>query len=270
MAKALFLLLLVLVSTACEAPVESDRMFQENSDYNGGLDYHPEQWGQRYTARASELQEKQPVVILQNDGSGQGLPHVRTLILSLTPSASPGNTNNILRWVIDSGVGGATSRIIIDALGVQQISLPTGKVTVSLMAEKFDTAAAFDQPNVDYVASAYIALGNTSTSQAKYTTLNEVPITTVQGFDVPAGATAWRLAGTNPTADPNGTPFAADKVYFFRVAGVTTASYLGNQLIPLNYSDGFIPLVGGTKVLVIANNNAAAALKAVVQWQLDL
>lgn len=239
----------------------------DNPEYTGGLQYHPEQWGQRRIVRAAELQEKQPQVILQNDGS-MGMPHVRTAILTVTPTDTPAQANNILRWVIDVGVGGANSRLIIDALGTQQISLPSSKVTLSLMSEKLDIDSDYVLPDVDYSASAFIAIGNTSTPSAHYTTVATIGASSGDNVLIPAGATGWRLGGSDPGANPNTSPFTNLVSYVIFTSGFQDA-YFGDDLIALHSSEGFIPLPGGARNMSITNGNSGVT-QPIITWQLDL
>lgn len=234
-----------------------------NPRYSAGLHYHPEQWGQRLTVRPGQLQEGQEIVVLQNDGSDQGLPQVRTLLLSLNQTEEPTIIENgVTRWVITSGVGGATSRIIIDALGVQQVSLPSGKLVVSLMAERYDKKHTFHSPNVPMVASAYIAIGETSTEAAKYTSGVGLITLTTSKIPIPSGASAWRMTGTDTAYNPL-------VEYKFTIPGGVDVVYTGDKLEPLAYQPGFIPLLGGSGPLVI-NNASSDFVFAHVQWQLDL
>jgi hypothetical protein len=263
-----FLVLLLSSATGClQPPVEENKMYQ-NEDYNGGLQYHPEQWGQRRTVRAAEFQEKQPQVVLQNDGSAGGLPEVRTVILTVTPSDTPALANNILRWVIDVGVGGANSRLVIDALGTQQVSLPSSKLTVSLMAEALDIEAPFVAPDVDYTASAFVALGNTSTPTAHYTTAATIGASSGTNLLIPAGATGFRVAGAAPTLAPTQSPFNAAVRYDIQTSTFAD-QYLGTDLEAIHESEGFIPLPGGARNMSISSGNAASTTVIVV-WQLDL
>jgi len=265
----LYILLLVLLGaleTGCTLPTaeEKNMTLYDNEDYDGGIQYHPEQWGQRRIVRAAELQEKQPQVILQNDGS-KGIPHVRTAILSVNPSDTPAQANNILRWVIDVGVGGANSRLIIDALGTQQVSLPSSKVTISLMAEKLDIDSPYVAPDVDYSASAFIAIGNTSTPSAHYTTVATIGASSGDNILIPAGATGWRLGGVNSGAN---SPFQATVRYDIFTSGFQD-QFIGTDLIGLHDSEGFIPLPGGARNMSITNGSGGQ-VQPIITWQLDL
>lgn len=262
----LILVLLVLI-TGCTLQPATEADMYENPNYNGGINYAPEQWGQRALVRGGQLQEGQPFVILQNDGS-PGIPHVRTAMLTVVASDTPAQANNILRWVIDSGAGGANSRLVIDALGTQQISLPSSKLTISLMATKLDLDDDFVLPDVDYAASAFIAVGNTSTPSAHYTTVSTVNALSGVNVLIPAGATGFRIGGNDPGASPSTSPFTAAMNYTVFTSGFQDV-YFGDDLFAIHSSEGFIPLPGGARNLSITSANAGTT-DVIITWQLDI
>ncbi len=266
MAKHLLFVFLALVLTGC---TEVDMSLYDNPDYDGGIDYHPEQWGQRRVVKATELQENQAVVVVQNDGSPGEAPHVRTFLLDCKPQGTPSSANNIIRWQITIGVGGGQTTFYIDAVGVQQVSVPSGKVTISLIAQPAiigDTEAVspFEAPDVSYSVFAGIAIGNTSTNPSTYTI--SIGLSTGNDIDIPlpAGATGFRWTGV-----------AAQKTYDANVlvtaefsASIST-TWSGDKLQTSAYSSDYIPIPGGTKNLSV-DNGSGSDLDATIQFCLDL
>lgn len=267
MAKTLLLFLVALVfNTGC---TEVDMAYYDNEDYDGGLDYHAEQWGQRRIVRAVDLQEGQPQVVVQNDGDPGSAPKVRTIILDCKPNGVPGNGNNIIRWQITIGVGGAATVFYLDAVGVQQVSVPSSKVTVALVAQTAivgDTEAVspFSQPDVDYTVMAGVAIGNTSTNPSTYTISFGISDGGSQIVDVPAGATGFRWTG-----DSGANTFDAAVVISAVVSASIGSNWTGDLLKSTAYTSEFIPIPGGTKSIAI-DNASGADTTGTLQFCLDL
>lgn len=269
----LTLLLFVLTVTGCtQETITTDQANAETMNYDNRDKrahgpaplYNPAQWGQGLVIRGAQLQENQEVTILMNDGSGE-LPQVRTLLLSVIPQNRPAFVNNILRWSIRTGVGGASSVFLFDALGTQQISVPSGKFTIALMAQKYDQNVSFGVPTVDYSVNAYIGNGMTATQRATYTNTETVPATASVNIPIPNGANSFRLMSAAAGDEVDNPLFLVS----FTNATVD-ATFSGDKLIENTaYSDSFIPIPGGSIDLFLVNGSATDA-HPIIMWGLDL
>ena len=181
---------------------------------------------------------------------------------------------NGFRWLLKVGVGGAQRSWKIDALPMQQVSLPCQSLEVSLIAEPFQIGATFVDPGVRVRASAFIARGNTSTSSANYT--QGFALAAVGNPDAsilipyPAGAVGFRLVGYAPGTVASPIFVAGVDVKLVAGGGAATlAWYQADDLLPLFSSDGYIPLPGGADALLVSNTTVLGVSGA-VQWELDL
>lgn len=269
--KLLALLLFVLTVTGCtQETITTDQadayMNYDNRDPRRRVGL-PQQWGQQQVFVASRFQEGQELVVLQNDGSDEVLPQVRTLLLSLVPKSTPNVGNYAMRWVVRTGVGGASSRIIIDALGTQQISLPSSRFTISLMSEQLFVAIAgttFTQPTADYTANVYVADGTTETQRAQYTQVTSIPAGGLVSLNIPSGANAFR------TSSGIGDVARLNTFVFSLLNGSAAASFLGDSLTAMSYGEDFIPIPGGTTSANLVNNAGVGFANPIIQWGLDL
>jgi len=182
---------------------------------------------------------------------------------------------NGFRWLLKVGVGGSQRAWKIDALPMQQVSLPCQSLEVSLIVEPFVIGTAFVDPGARVRASAFIARGNTSTSSANYT--QGFALDAVGGANAsilipyPAGAVGFRLGGFTPTALANSIFDVDVDVKLVSAGGAATLIWMtADELLPLALSDGYIPLPGGADALLISNTDLLLGKSGIVQWELDL
>lgn len=228
-------------------------------------------WGQSKVYGPNWL-EGSPNIVTFLPSSELATPEILTVNLGVE-FLDPFTDLNGFRWLLKVGVGGSQRTWKLDALPMQQVSLPAGSVEASIIAEPFMLGAFFVDPAARVRASAFIARGNTSTSAANLT----------QGFHIaavgnpdasilipyPPGAVGFRLTGIGPGG--GGLLFVAgvDVKLVSSGGAATLAWYTGDELIDLWKGDGYIPLPGGADALLISNTTASGTDGA-VQWELDL
>jgi hypothetical protein len=207
------------------------------------------------------------------------LPYPEVLTVNLgVEYTTPFTDVNGFRWRLNVGVGGARKTWILDALPMQQVSLPAHSVEVSLFAEPFFVGDTFVDPSVTVQASAFIARGNTSTSAAQYSQgLNLAAVGDPNAsrlLPYPPGAVGFRFLSTVPAVPVvgNGSLFDSDvEVRFVTAGGAgTLAVYLGSDFEALSKTDGYVPLPGGVDALIISNTSVGQARSGVIIWELDL
>lgn len=272
---ATLLILLSVLLSACtfetvnEAPdVEGDAMVRPSTERTT----HENHWGQSKVLGPNFLQG-QPLIVTFLPTTELATPEVMTVNLGVD-FLEPFGDLNAFRWLLKVGVGGSQKSWLVDALPMQQVSLPAHSIECSLLVEPFVVGEFFTDPGVRVRASAFIARGNTGTSSANYT----------QGFILgavgdpnasillpyPSGAVGFRLVGRTPATTAN--PIFATTIDVNLVSGggaSTLASYKGLDLLELALGDGYIPLPGGADALIVSNTAALGASGA-IQWELDL
>lgn len=191
-------------------------------------------------------------------------PHVMTAELAieiLDPAAFAG----LVRWRIQHGVGGAQKVWKIDGAPLQQVSFPAGQLQIDVMIEPFDVNGTFSPANSRIRATAFVAVGNTSTREATLT--QGFAIAAPLNMPVPEGATSFRLIGERPAVA--GSPFAAGALTVeVQTPGVVVASFVGADTYPDVFLAGdYFPLPGGVTSIQLT---PVGAVNGAIQWGLDL
>lgn len=271
-----FLWVLVLLSaSACVAPVEEEgeEMDPDLVRLGYGDDAARWQqgrvgWGSQRTLGAPWVQDQARVVTSIESPNIFRVPNEQTLLLGVKyqlPDGIPTQVG-ILRWLIELGTGGARESYLIDAINLQQVSVPFESVRVSIVAQGINGAFSYTDQLV--IASVAIGDGNSGTHAAQFTQFFNVP---GPGPDVdiviPKGASAFRVAGLPGGASD---PFAADITYTYRQAGgLFFDQFTGTDMLAVHSTDMFIPLAGTPDVMRISPGAAAGAFGALV-WSLEL
>lgn len=203
-------------------------------------------------------------------------PTVKTLSLSAQYAISNAAevTDGIFRWKVTTGVGGGAVTYLIDAFGTQQISLPANTWQLSIVLEPFFNGATTvaDLPNQSLVVSAFMAEGNVSTAPATYSKGFRIGVGETT-MTIPQGARGWRLSGEQGAAL---SPFTATLEFEMRAYNVPVPAFdlvqqwIGANLATLHNSDGFIPIVGGQRLLRINNTGGAGDVAGAIIFALDL
>lgn len=265
----------------CTVQTESaDDMRGQNDIYNNPPDLS--RWGQSkplgpdwVNGAGGNAGGAKVVTFLES--SDLPLPEVLTINLGIE-YLTPFTDINGFRWRLNVGTGGARKTWILDALPMQQVSLPAHSVEVSLFAEPFFIGDTFVDPSVLVQASAFIARGNTSTSAAQYSQgLNLAAVGDPNAsrlLPYPPGAIGFRFLSTVPAVPVVGAASLFDsdvEVRFVSSGGAATlAVYLGSDFEALSKTDGYVPLPGGVDALLISNTTALQARSGVIIWELDL
>gem|GEM_PF-4016364 len=200
-----------------------------------------------------------------------GDPVVRTLALTLTTAgdilANEFARNFQLAWRVRAGVDAISVDYLIDAIGVQQISLPCDAVDVSLLTQKPNQASAYEPPRVTLRATACIADGATSSRSATFTTQFYVGTLTTFTVAIPKGARAWRVAG-NEFLSP--LTLFSPLVRYLIPGNYDSVVVNGFDLSQLAATDGFLPLPGQALGGLVIANSTAADVGGYIIWELDL
>lgn len=207
-------------------------------------------------------------VLVQRDpvASAVALPFVKNLVLSLTPQDGTDTGGQAaFRWKLRFGVGGGVSSVLVDAIGLQQLSLSADLLTISLVCNVRGRDTGFISPTRNVQGVAFFADGLTSTSQASYTEDIFVPAGTAVRYFVPPGATSWRVLGNVPAVVTS--PWQADDFFTLRDygAGALLDAYQGSVLV--NTRSQFIPTARARDILVTAGANL---IQGAIQWGFDL
>jgi len=199
-----------------------------------------------------------------------GGPVVRTMALTLTPGDMPVNEfqrNFQLAWRVRAGVDAISVDYLVDAIGVQQISLPCDAVDVSLLAERPNPLEAYQPPRFTLRATVCIADGATSSRSATYTSQFSVASLAAVTIPIPKGARAWRLAGT----DLVGVSTLFSPLVVCSIAGNQGQVRInGFVLAQLSATDGFLPLMGQALGGLVITNFNTGTVGGYVIWELDL
>ena len=200
-----------------------------------------------------------------------GDPVVRTLALTLTTAgnilANEFARNFQLAWRVRAGVDAISVDYLVDAIGVQQISLPCDAVDVSLLTQMPNLLGAYQPPRLALRATACIADGATSSRAATFTTQFYVGTLGSVTVDIPKGARAWRVAG-NEELSPL-TLF--HPLVRYSIPGNYDAVVInGFALAQLAATDGFLPLPGQALGGLVIANSTANDVGGYVIWELDL
>ena len=237
----------------------------------------PSRWGQS-RAIGPNWVENTPYVLLQLPTLDPPTELTEPLVLNVALGATfqtPLGGAAIFRWRIQSGTGGAARHWLIDARPLQQVSLSASTLEVSLLAQRFNVdSPAYVNPKCTISAAALVAVGNTSTEQATYTShIGGLVAGEVFRFGaeldspIPAGASSFRLIGQSAGAT---SPFQAAVLISWRAAVSNVFQATGLELLPTMLSGGFIPIPGGGDELRITNGTPGNVQNFAIQWGIDL
>ena len=225
-------------------------------------------WGQSKTYGPGWIEDA-PNTVLQIRNISNPPEVVTVTLAAKIKSNAPGPTHRArFCWSITAGVGGASRTWLVDVRQLQQLSLPAQTLDISLVAKKlFENGTFLVPPGPTLDVSAFIALGNTSTERSTFTQ-SILNLASAQSADleIPAGAASWRLTG-----DPSllTSPFVANVIIFPEISGYPYESYAGDKLLDAFYTGAWIPLIGSSNKLVVANGTANA-ITFNIEWGLDL
>lgn len=266
--RGLAVLLLGVAGCAGQSADEGcDDMRVLDQQYN-----RPEHWGatKNYEGPWALNQERIVLIKPPYKAIGRGktyycVPQAQSILLvsSIQDISNPADAF-AFRWVLKLGNGGGASRVVMDALNTQQVSVAAENIEVAIMVETASPTPGFGGglPTGTWHGTVAISDGNVSSGQATYTSTYVVGPGATRTYPVPAMATSFRLAGT----DNNTSPFVAA----FSIEGLQPliqTSWKGNGFS--KYNGDFVPIPGGTRS-VILSNSGLDSIYAVIQWGLDL
>lgn len=227
---------------------------------------NPMQWGSQRIINPNEWQEGNPIPInsLDKASANWRVPYTQALVLASTiPADVTGNF--ALRWQLQFGAGGGSTIILLDAGGVQQVTIPAEQLRVSMLAEKLGPDAAFNPPDKPVTAVCFFADGTTATDPPTYTTRFDVEGGQTETYAAPPGATAFRIAGN---AGSVATPFTANVRYDVMLpSSVVMDRYTGDYILDIRYTD--FPFSGQAVALQITASGMANA-SGYIEWIIDL
>lgn len=275
----LFALLLVAcgVDDGSQQESETDDMVRRIRGIpTGGA--QPESWGQEKVFAPGELASAAAggsVVMSLPPLPRWRTPRVQTLIcgVKVTPDAL-GNDYH-LRWILQSGTGGARTEVQFDAVGFTRVALPIEQARVSLAWDPFVEPGT--TPGDTFSAFAYI--GDFAVGELEPGPTYTEPFTLAAGaqvqYAIPQGASRFRMAGESNTVAAL-SPFKVSTIVTARNQPQPIATWNGYgavatdpSLFDLHFSAGFIPLPGGTNILEVFNG-AAAPITGRIIFGLDL
>jgi len=209
------------------------------------------------------------------------VPRVQSMIVSVQNEDADMDQRYFLRWVLRSGIGGARTQVVFDAIGFTRLALPIEQVDLSLAVEPWIVDFP-DEPGGTVTAHAYIGDGNIGELQPGPTYTQRFSCDPVGAGDpvdriaIPAGASRFRIMGEEAAVS---TPFTPDLTVIAAQGLNTLATWVGgrapdlnspNTLHALYYSGDFIPIPAGVTVLLFVNANAGTSRVGFVQFGLDL
>lgn len=240
---------------------------------------NPLAWGRKLTLDPNapltsqsrvNWQQGVPLVILQNPDLRQGriAPCVQNMVLQLT-GFSDSFQDQVFRWLLDFGAGGARSLIKIDANGVQQVSMSAEMLTVSLISDGWGPSwsGPYNPPDKPVQASVFYADGNTATNPPTYTERFFIPVATpFATLQAPAGAVAWRIIGWQSAGHAD-SPFSTGVNYLVQPqsGGAPLDVWDGPDIEPIR--NQVIPFPASAANILVS---VAADTVGGIEWTIDL
>jgi hypothetical protein len=296
-----FLLLVALFATSCYdpgiLPEEDDlmpkypaarmvRRYAAIPELTGALDPpqnnpYPVQpntnsWGQhRIEPGPWRLNERRPILRLDKMGVNR-VPQVQNIVLSANPVNFVAAGGSLFRWELTVGCGGGNTTFILDAGGLQQLSVSAEQITLSLFASNLGAflsnggVSNFTEPQYSMDVVVYFADGNTNTEAPTFTEYFDLTAaggaTDTINVPVPDGANGFRLLGSPASAT---TPFAATVAYsLVDLSGVAIDRWTGDVINGIRST--YIPVNSLMQTLQIVNTGVVPVTPGVIEWAFDL
>lgn len=268
--------LMLLLCMACGEEGETDMMRGLTGIPRGGA--APESWGQERVFSPGSLPTAASggaTLLTLPPRPDWRTPRVQTLIAGVTIEEIDAVANDYhLRWILQSGTGGARTEVQFDALGFTRVALPIEQARISLGYEAY---AGGGVPGDRISAFAYI--GDFSVGVLPpgptYTEYFDPAAATFQRFNLPVGATRFRMSGNENTLAAV-SPFKITTTVTARNLPQVLATWAGLGAAPgdpslyaLHYTGDFIPLPAGTNVVEV-DNQSAAQIQGRLIFGLDL
>lgn len=192
------------------------------------------------------------------------VPRQQSLVLGANIKYDPAAVV-LFRWQLQFGVGGALSTVTIDASELQQICMPAEVVRVSFFATA--DGALFSPGGTQADIYAYLGDGTNVTDPPTLTQVFNVSAGFTTLFDIPAGATGFRIIGL---AGSLADPFAATATYgLVNAAGTVIDNYNGlTDMLIIHRAGVYVPIPGVAVNLSI--QAAVAGVGGYIVWSFEL